>query len=320
MTIVADGSHTVAYSSIDRVAWSVPGAGAIGWPVGFGVAFSVNGTIAQLVANMNQRVHGTHARLLGERTIDGRATYLVKAWPATRISSGGCSNAQECLRKSHGYGYTLLWLDKDHMTTLRYELRGPRAQVQRLVYRVTSITYGAGPTQAELAFQPPVPVQHPGNGDEFSTGSGGTFGGISGKWIPSGGFLPADAPRNAQGHPLLQANSGTEDSAITRKPVGVDVLFAAHVSSIVTRRALRGGPTASGTYVYLEEHLRLNGIAPFFTAGIPHRSGGCSVWTGSYNNGFRWLGMQRGRVGIMLTSNSLSQGQLVTYARTQFCK
>jgi hypothetical protein len=103
------------------------------------------------------------------------------------------------------------------------------------------------------------------------------------------------------------------------------VIFSAYVSatppvSSSQAASAGGGPVLSGAYVYLEEHLRFNGIAPLFTTGIRHQNDGCISWTGSYRNGIRWLGMQRGHIGIMLTSNSLSEGRLVMYARSQFCK
>ena len=125
----------------------------------------------------------------------------------------------------------------------------------------------------------------------------------------------------ADGTPYFYHFDGDGNTvALSNATAGVDALFAAHVSSFQGQTAAPGGPVASGAYLYLQEHIRLNGISPFFKTGIPHRAGGCAAWTGSYQNGLRWLGMQRGRIGIMLTSNSLSEGQLVTYARSQFCK
>jgi hypothetical protein len=317
LIVAANGRRGITYSTVDQVATSAPVA--IGFLGILGGLNAMAGTISQIVASLNRPDSGSHARLLGERTLAGQTTYLIKTWPTTREEGGSCTGANQCLKRSHGYGYALLWLDKDQLTTLRYEVHGPRAQVQHTTYRVTSIDYGHGPTTAELGYRPPVAVRMVKNGG-FESGSGGTFGGLSGEWIPSAGFLPAYPPRDVQGHALLQATSGTEGEAGANSTAGVDVLFAAHVSSVPGRTADARGPVVTGAYLYLQEHIRLNGISPFFKTGIPHRAGGCAAWTGSYQNGLRWLGMQRGHIGIMLTSNSLSEGQLVTYARSQFCK
>lgn len=175
MTMAANGRSVVTYWSISRLAVSTPEIPGVITP-GFGAAFSMAGTIGTLVAAMNHPQSGHHARLVGERTILGRAAYLVRVWPAGRSSTGPCTGVKNCLRKSHAYGYDLLWIDKEHLTALRYEQRGSLSHVQRLLYRVTSITYGKGPTPAQLAYRPPVPVKQAGNGPSFSDSGGSAWG------------------------------------------------------------------------------------------------------------------------------------------------
>jgi hypothetical protein len=275
------------------------------------------GTIGALVAALNHSQSGTHARLLGEKTVLGRQAYLVRIWPATRERTGGCNLAKTCLRASHGYGESLLWLDKEHLSTLRFATRGPSAHVQHVVYRVTSIAFGSGPSAAELAYRPPVKVHRLTHGGSYSASSGGTVGGESGYWNVPAAFLGAAPPRDAQGHAFLRVDEEQEGEMGSSSNAGVAALFAPSGTGLNSGQPQRA---VTGPYLYLQERIRYNGLSPFFRTGIPHRTGGCPVWIGSYQDGVRWLGMQRGSVGLMLSSNTFSEGQLVRYSRAQFCK
>jgi hypothetical protein len=317
MTVVANGHTIVTYSTISRLAWSEPvTAGGAAPIMGIGPGYSMAGTIGALVTELNHPKTGTHARLMGERTVRGRRTYRVRVWPASRETTGSCNTAKACLRASHGYGEDLLWIDKEHLTVLQFEQRGPSTRVQHVLYRVTSITFAGGPSAAQLAYRPPVKVEQPVNGGGFSSSSGSTLGGGQDYWKAPAGFLSAAAPRDAQGHAFLQADEAQDGQPGSIHIAGVAVLFAVRVPG-----ATSGQPkgAVTGPYVYIQERIRHNGLPPFFRTGIPHRAGGCPVWTGSYQNGVRWLGMQKGLVGVMLSSNSFSEGRLVRYARAQFC-
>jgi hypothetical protein len=44
------------------------------------------------------------------------------------------------------------------------------------------------------------------------------------------------------------------------------------------------------------------------------------VWTGQYQSGITWLGLERGDIALLATSNRFSRDQLINYAATKICK
>jgi hypothetical protein len=70
----------------------------------------------------------------------------------------------------------------------------------------------------------------------------------------------------------------------------------------------------------VQEQWRANGALPFFQTGIQRQAGACTVWTGIYAYGTRWLAYTDGNVSLLASSNAFSQARPARYARTHICR
>jgi hypothetical protein len=226
--------------------------------------------------------------------------------PLFFVNTGSCSGPKDCAKKEKGFGSATVWLDHQYGITLRYEQHGARniPGAQRgYRYEVTSITFGQGPSDADLAYVPPVALKNaPQNGIAQSS-SGGGGGGPGAKFQAPPGFISVRNPM-LQGKPMSAVGFGYGSEGMSGGSTYAEAEF-------------RGNPSTS--FVYLKERIRALGLPPQLTAGNAQMAGSCQVWTGTFSDGLTWLSMQRGKIAILVVSNTLTQPKLVQYATNRIC-
>ena len=323
--MVANGSSLIWYRDISATAIRA----AIGSPTPaallVGTILPLSGQVrsVQDLLDAYNRQSGIHATLIGQEQIVGRTAYVIEVRPVVRGQWSGCttdkSGKQRCGTHHYAYGRNRLWIDHEHVVLLqsrRYDI--PPDFGGESLYRVTSITFGQGPTSAQLAYEPPVTVKDaPVNG--WGASSGSSLGGGS-QWQAPKGFIPAGAPTGPGGRQYIAVSESQRFDPPGNHPSEVSVVYAARRSP--TPQSPPTGPQRSrlkGPYVYVQERKRKNGPPPLFGTGAQHMAGTCAVWTGRYPDGIRWLGLTRGDVSLEATTNKLSQTALVRYAATKIC-
>lgn len=327
--MVANGTSLVWYRDISasafRLTFASPGApplaaALLSSPV---LPFAAKVASIQDLLDAVNRQSSAHARLVGQEQILGRTADVVEIRPVIRGQWSGCTTdkngKQSCGTHNYAYGRNRLWIDHEHLVVLQsrqYDI--PPTYGAESLYRVTSITFGQGPTSAQLAYVPPVAVKDAPTGGWTSI-SGGSLGGGQ-DWQAPRGFIQAGAPSGPGDRRYFAAGESQQFDPPGKNPSAVGVLYA-------TRRLPAPGapPTGSprsqvkGPYVYVQERRRRNGPPPLFASGTQHLAGTCTVWTGRYEDGVRWLGLTRGTISLEATSNTVSQAQLVRYAATKIC-
>jgi hypothetical protein len=61
------------------------------------------------------------------------------------------------------------------------------------------------------------------------------------------------------------------------------------------------------------------GTRTAYKTGAPSTAGRCWIWTGRYVDRQRWLSFQRGKISVVISTNSLSTRDLVRYASDLVC-
>lgn len=278
-------------------------------------------TLQQYLHELNStRVH-THARLVGQAMVLGRLTDVVEIWPVVRTSSstGSCSNAKQCAKRSTetDYGRARIWIDHSHGIVLRYReygLPAGRQLAQSFVYRVTSVTFGTGATAVELAYRSPVPPVSSGPGGGMS-GSSGTSG-QNQSWRVPPGFITAGPPTDAHGRQYTLAGSGqSQDSS-----QAVSSIYGVYLRNA----PLATGPptpssSPSGLFLYVEEQRRPSGLPAQLTSGAGHAAGHCTAYTGTYPDGLHWLALAQDKISLLAVSDHLGEQVLLHWAATRTC-
>jgi hypothetical protein len=304
----------VTYESIEQLAVRSPLNARASTAVGLlpGFDSSPIGTIQQYLAS--HRRDGSHAALLGTEQMLGQTVDIVKLWPTVVGESGDCGEAHPknpCRKIS--YGSLRVWVDEAHHFILRWINDVPARFGGRTEYRVTSITFGQAPAPAQLAFHPPVPVTS--NPPSTAENRGGAVL-INGPWTPPSPFLPAQPPTFGRTLGVSQGSSET-DFPITETPSDESVLFA--LPTRPSHTLLVPPARITGSYLYIHEALRKNGLPPLFTRGTARVFDACTIFAGRYTDGIHWVGTQHGDVAIMVTSNNFGGSRLTAYTSRQFC-
>lgn len=196
-----------------------------------------------------------------------------------------------------------MWLDHEHGIVLRYEQHGvPKKFGGDAGYRyaVIGITFGQGPSDADLASVPPVAVHDVPEGSGTSGGSGSDSGM---EFQAPPGFI-------AVGPPSVKGTS------LSLQGVGFGDEFLSDGTSYVMG-TFRGGSRQG--FVYVKERIRALGLPVEFMTGTVQAAGSCRVWTGHFTDGLRWLAMSRGTIAILVVANKLTEVDLVHYAATGIC-
>jgi hypothetical protein len=303
-TIVADGQQVVDYSTLFNRAFRMPGGATESASYLSGLIQArvapLGTTTAQFIALVKSRP-GTKVRSLGKARVAGRTADVLKISPLGYTTTGSCAGSSDCTDKQKGYGSATIWLDHQHGIVLRYEEHGlPKdsGATQGYQYLVTSITFGSGPSDTDLAYVPPVAVEDlPQVSYTETSGSGPNTG-----FPAPPGFIAIGTPLIHGVHLALQgAGNGGEWPN----------------SGLSYAEGIFG--QASQNFVYVKERIRALGLPARLTTGSPKTAGSCQVWTGKFSDGLKWLAMMRGQIAILLVANKLTQSNLVQYAATGIC-
>lgn len=248
------------------------------------------GTTSDYLALYNNPAYGLHAQVVGQDTILGRQTDIMEIWPLSFSNNKPVGRAR-------------VWIDHATGLALRYQqldLPSTAGIPAGYTYRVTSLTFGKGPTAQQLAYRPPVRVEDMSL-DTTSTGVGSS--GLDLQWQSSGPFFAVGTPADHAGHKYKEAGIGGGYEAPFGDLSQAEILFK------------RGNG-----YVYIQERMRVGGLPAALKAGTSHRAGKCTVWTGRYGDGLRRLALARGKVSLLAVSNALAQSDLIHYAARQICR
>ena len=306
-TIVADGQQVVVYSTLFNRAVRLPGgvtqsAALLGSVLHSG-GVPLGTTTAQYISLL-ERTPRVTVRSLGEGQVAGRQAAIIQVAPLGLVSTGSCTGPKACAKKEKGYGSAKLWLDQQYGIILRYETHGmsklpggPRGYR----YLVTSITFGQGPSDADLAYSPPVAVTALPSNATSQGGGGGSGPGTRFQAPP--GFIAIQDPV-AQGSAMQLRESAYSSEWLSGGTSVAEGLF-------------QGG--ASQGFVYVKERIRALGLPVALMTGSPQMARSCQVWTGAFADGLRWLTMMRGQIAILVVANKLTTTELVQYAAKGVC-
>ncbi len=319
------GTSVVWYRDIDAIAIRMPlpknsTAGATQFLTSGGALPPLGGTIGDYVDRYNRLGNGIHARLVGQESYLGRTADVVEVQPLYTTSGTSCptnpQNKQHCsTRKTRRYGSERIWVDHQHLMILQVQVRDIPAQFGgNSTYRVTSVTFGVQPSPQELAFTSPIPVTDALNGSNVSAnGSGSSQGPIGGNagWRAPIGFISAGRPTGPDGTLYTSSGSGQGGSPGGGAIESASVIFARNHSTL-------HGPAKN--FVLVQEQVRKNGAPPLFSTGTTALAGTCRAVTGSFPDGIHWLGFSRDAVYVLISSDSLTQSNLVQYVATEMCR
>ncbi len=312
------GASAIWYSDINATAIRMPlskkGNPAEEFLTG-GALPPIAGSIRQYVDRYNHLKSGVHARLLGQQSYLGRTADVVEVRPVSSVTSSSCSRdahgKQHCRDVMRGYGREHIWVDHEHLVILKVQVTGlPRQQGGNYTYRVTSINFGQQPTADQLAFTSPVPITNPQDSSQSAGSTGSESIGSSTGWQAPSGFLNAGAPTGPRGELYTSSGSGQMGEPGGQGTAGASVLFA------------RGRTHLSATtsnFVLIQERKRENGPPSLFSTGPGRTAGRCNGVTGTFPDGLNWLGFARKDIYVMVSSDNLSQENLVRYVATAMC-
>lgn len=304
-TMVADGRRVVVYSTLFNRAFRLPGGVSEGEPLLASLlrTGAPLGTTSAQYISILKRTPRVTVRSLGQGQVAGRQADILRVAPLGWVSTGSCTGPKACAAKEKGFGSATLWLDQQHAIVLRYETHGVSKQAgepRDYRYLVTSITFGQGPSDADLAYTPPVAVT-----DLPNTGSQGGGGGAGpGAQFQAPPGLVAVKNPVIQGSTMQLHGSGYGSEWLSGGPSVAEGLFQGN---------------ASEGFLYLKERIRALGLPAVLTTGSAQSAGSCQVWTGTFPDGPRWLSLMRGQIAILVVANKLTPADLVHYAATGIC-
>lgn len=321
---VANGGPLISYSEGAASAERLPltadtGVATINALLSTGVirplARSVVGYLAAYVTGHK----GVHATLTGQEQVLGRTADVIDVHPIYSANESSCtsdsSGKQHCVTHRHSYGKARIWIDDEHLIVLKVQFSGiPDRYGGNFEYHLTSVHFGQGPSAADLASVPAVPLQEPPS-TTGSSGSGEVS--IGSAWHAPPPFIDVGPPSGAKGAPFMPVSVSEEHDALHGGPVGIAVVFAA--KRPVALRTPAGASRVKGAYLYLQERIRDTGPPAWQTMGTQTTAGTCTVWTGDFSDHVHWLGLTRGDVSLLASSRSLNRAALIRYAATQIC-
>jgi hypothetical protein len=281
----------------------------------------------------------------------GRPVDVVDYGPLTvlEVDTGGCYSTVSsspnstpvtepptgtCIHHRQPVGWARVWITQDHPFILRFEQHGLN-HVHNVLdesihfrFQVTALSFGHGPSAQALAYRPPVApalrsisrLQVP----PVNTLQDPTD-------VSAPDFLhvatPVAFPLSLYSR-LATTFYGSEPSAPKRfgpPPLpyipGMDVLFS-HVRRWVPIYTSWHGQVTiyvTGPYLLVQERRLAGGLPANFMRGAATTAGVCRVWIGTYWDGQRWLAFQRSGIAVIISSNSLGDSDLLSYAATVFC-
>jgi len=320
LTTIQDGSSMTRYDTRTETAsvWTEPASFHGGFSLADGAPMGDVGpdqSIQQYLDSTQQDLPSSvphFARIVAKAQLLGRQVDVVQFAPVVRgiqcVPRGGtwtdCNTPLD-------FGAATVWIDDATHVVLKYEanLANPHSMVRTTIFQVTSFTAGQGATQAQLSERPPVPVQ------SFRHDSIGT----SGRSAPPGltvqvphGFLPAPAPSELQ-------NATSDMEVVTTLPLGdataINVLFNPNA-----KLNFRYDYAPGDHSVLVEERIRVHGLPVELQTATPTQAGTCPAWSGTSADGLHTLAFARGAISVILTSNSLSAGDLASYAAGTMCR
>lgn len=211
-----------------------------------------------------------------------------------------------------GLGWSRLWVDAQHPFLLKEEDEygqvpaGSGDIPHDLLYRVTSINFGTGPSDSDLSPSfpvKPVAIERAPGTSSGSPSSGGT---------PPAPFLAIQAPDASIFQTACDPWNWGQEGPSYYGTQWVTQLFLAQHSEC-------GAPTGAGPYVMVQQYMQVAGMPPALQIGSSTTIDGCRIWSGTYPDGQTWANLDVGQVAIQVTSNALSADQITQYAGTAVC-
>lgn len=270
-----------------------------------------------------------HARIVGHDTLLGRSVDIIDYGPiSVKFIGDACSRTTTGTTcrpsRSHGSGSARIWVDLGHPFVLQVETHGTSnvhdvtAAEGSFTYRVTSITYGQGPTAADLQHQPPTRVVSGGHLFDFMP-----YGSDSGPGpgvAPPGPFV-YPGPPSAGG---LSVSQGTQRLGFGPHYTiaSVTILFSTGKhGTAYFYKPLKLGLTryVKGPYLFIDERLLPGGVPAALQSGTPQAAGTCQVWTGTYPDSQRWIAFPHKKAAILISTNALTASKLVQYVAQDMC-
>ena len=236
----------------------------------------------------------------------------------------GCSfqHPGPCVHHRQSFGWARVWVDRDHPFIVRYEQHGmPRdphsleTASAQLRYSVTALHFGQDPSVAELAgYRPPVPVVSTGQWTVLSSGMS------SGPQTAPAPFLTPSAPPGVGGRPFVSEGTDQRLDGSLQRTTAVDVVFdqGTHITTYTSNHR-PFGLYASGPYLLVQERIQVHGLPQPLLAGQVTAARRCTIHSGAYTDGQRWASFQHGTVAVLVSTDSVSDHQLVRYVIHDVC-
>lgn len=340
LTVTLTGRRMAAYDSRTvQAAWSTISGSSPPQPsdIQIGLALSPMAptpgpgqSFQQYLAMLQQPASVMHptVRIVGHTRLLGHPVTILDYGPLVGTGQTVCPppsshNRQRMCHSTSGTGRGRLWVATDRPALLQYTeghftgLPGGMMR-QQYLYRVTSLHFGPV-SVAATGYTPPV---HAGKSTWLETavmggGDSGWFGGWPEPWR-TGILYRAPPPLDSHGAWYTENSVYIRRDAIVPIPSVMGVLYYRP-----TAPSFPGMPPAqyrgSGPYVYLQERIQVHGLPAALRQGRHVQRGRCSLWTGWYRKGLPWLALARHDLALLVTTNSLSQNDLIRYGFGNLC-
>ncbi len=254
--------------------------------------------------------------VVGQTRLLGQPVSIVDIGPLERTDFiTGCSFQRpgHCRHHPTGRGVERLWIATQRPVVLQYAERDTGAAdlrtgsiVTRRQMRVTSLRFGVGPTTRDLRLQPPVALHHLGSGGNAGLATAG--GNPTPPNLPSPFVVPS---RSSVGLPTTPMFYELYDGPTGR---------LAEYDQVWGAGTLGPEDLVVGPYLEVQQYVQVHGLPVGLKRSAARGASGCTVYTGRYADGQRWIALQRGQVAVVASTNSLSPGELVGYAEDALCR
>jgi hypothetical protein len=256
-----------------------------------------------------------YARLVGHGRVLGRQADIVEFGPLQREDYiTGCSftHPGPCTHHPSGHGTGRVWVDHYYPLILRYQEIGTTNDpdvATNFQTVTTSLQYGRGPSSRALRYRPPVRVVRTGWPVLL----------VSGAWSAS--FGPSVAPPKGFLTPLppTRFHSSLTTAAVTDLFSDGPTAETTGYHRVYSTGTMENG-RVTGPYLFIQEHLQVHGLPAPLRQGAPAREGRCQVYGGRYADGQQWAAFQRGRVSVLISTNALSEEDLMRYVGQDYCR
>jgi hypothetical protein len=91
-------------------------------------------------------------------------------------------------------------------------------------------------------------------------------------------------------------------------------------ASVIFGRASAHRHATKANFVLVQERRRENGPPSLFAGAPAQPAGTCQAVTGTFPDGIHWVGFTRNDIYVMVSSDRLTEGNLVRYAATAICR